>query len=264
VALFLKCYEGKYANTENLTDPTRRPACMKNAGLDFQAVHACSQNTTAGSLLSRMQTLINATRAPMYAALQPTPGYFPHIFIDGAHQWNNSWTALLSNLCDDAQFAGAPACQALTPVTFTFEVLLTGNTSAIRAHAAAFSASVALGVNYAASQIALPAGFRIKGEPDNAPSYVNIHAVGSASVTSLGGKEVGGWLPVEMALAGVISGNVEAVIMGAKSDAVAEYMAWALSRQENAGAFGNLTAKNIRGQHIVQGGWPTLDVQMKK
>ena len=54
VALFLKCYEGKYANTENLTDPTRRPACMKNAGLDFQAVHACSQNTTAGSLLSRI------------------------------------------------------------------------------------------------------------------------------------------------------------------------------------------------------------------
>ena len=106
------------------------------------------------------------------------PGYFPHIFINGAHQWNNSWTALLSNLCDDAQFAGAPACQTLAPVAFMFEVLLTGNKSVIRAHAAAFSASVALGVNYAASQIALPAGFRTKGEPDNAPSYVNIHAVG--------------------------------------------------------------------------------------
>ncbi len=247
VAQFLKCYEGPFANTENLTDPTRRPTCMRRAGLDFDAVQACARNDTAGSLLRRMQTQINATRAPMYAALQPSPGLFPHIFVDGAHQWNNSWTKLLSTLCRKPQFLEIPPCQHLT-ATFAFDMLL--EKSAVQARPIEFSSSVMLGVNYAASEALLPNNFRTQGEPDNAPSYVNIQAVHSASLLTLASTP-DGWLSIELAFDGVLAGNVDALTGGVKSSVVTEYVAWALSRRENGGAFGHVAAKSIRGLHIV-------------
>ena len=247
VTRFLMCYEGPYANTENLTDPSRRPACMAQAGLDFGAVNVCANNST-GSLLRRMQHLINATRAPMYALLQPNPGYFPHIFIDGAHQWNNSWTALLNTLCNDTRHSKSTACKRLRP-TLTFEVSL--HKALVESARTQFSASVKLGVNFAASQIALPHHFRTKGEPDDAPSYVNIQAVTSASIISLLPTNASSWLRVKMELGDVVAGNMDALRGGVASDTVTKYMAWALSRQENAGVFGQLTSKSIRKLHLM-------------
>lgn len=251
---FLKCYEGPYANTENLTDPTRREPCMQEAGFeDYEDLLACSQNQTAGSELDRMQRAINATRGPMYAALKPNPGLFPHIFLNGSHQWNNSWTHLLSTLCDDEWLSAPPACKR-SEETFSFQLQQHGplTVAAIKAHPWKFQAAVQLAVNYAVSQVAFPVHFRTAGEPGGAPSYVNVKAVRSVEVSKLAPSGVGHWLRVDIKLQGVLAEYEEALRDGCASPEVAEYLAWALSSESNtAGVFGNVTASDIQKPHIV-------------
>lgn len=254
LAQFLKCYEGPFANTENLTDPTRREPCLQEAGFDdYEDLLACSLNETAGGELDRMQRAINATRGPMYAALQPHPGLFPHIFLNGTHQWNNSWTHLLSTLCDDEFLSAPPACKRSQEM-FSFQLRQHGplTTAAIKAHPWKFQAAVQRAVNYAASQVALPAHFRTAGEPDGAPSYVNVKAVRSVETDEVTPTGVGRWLRVDVKLQGVLAGFLEALRGGCASPEVAEYLAWALSSEAStAGVFGNVTASDIRKQHIV-------------
>lgn len=257
VARFLKCYEGPYANTENLTNPERRPGCMKDAGLNYSKVHECAQNASARSELERIQNLINDTRAPMYATLQPNPGFFPHIFINGSHQWNNSWTSLLTTLCHDEVnlFGNVPPSCKTSSVTYTFSLLQNErlNKTSVESFKARFTSSVILGVNYAASKVALPHHFHTKGEPGNAPSYVNIQAVSSASLVSVEkGQTVNyrSWLNVEMVFQGVLNGNMDALKVGAVSESAAEYIAWALSANTNHGLFGKVTVSGISRQHI--------------
>ena len=96
VSRFLACFEGQYANEEAPTNASRREPCMAKAGLDYELVLSCKQNQTA---LAAAETALNATRAPMYRALGPNPGLFPHIFVDGEHLNHDTWTALTRILC---------------------------------------------------------------------------------------------------------------------------------------------------------------------
>ena len=108
-----------YANTEHLTDPMRREPCMNQAHLDYNKINTCSHNA---SQYLPIEIAINTTRAPMYQAIQPNPGYFPHIFIDGHHQYNDSWTALLRTLCTKNNMINSPACDLQQGILFSFNI----------------------------------------------------------------------------------------------------------------------------------------------
>ena len=97
---FLACFEGPFANQEVQTNATRRRPCFDASfgtadANPWRAVTSCAADP---SKVGPIMVALNRTRAPMYAKLQPKPGTFPHIFVDGVHQWNNSWTSLLRTI----------------------------------------------------------------------------------------------------------------------------------------------------------------------
>ena len=165
----------------------------------YDAATACAGDASAAAVA---EGAMNATRAAMYARLGPNPGLFPHIFIDGKHQWNNSWTALVATLCRHPSFKDAPPC-ATVAVTLTFTIEsapFTKSALAGAAAAAAFAEAVGTAADFAISQGALPVNFPTPpdapapGNPGWPPSYVNVNAVRSAR---LGGGTRNGTVDVE-------------------------------------------------------------------
>ena len=54
---------------------------MASSGLqNYQKIKNCAENVEQ---YMPLEIAINASRAAMYKAIQPNPGYFPHIFLDG-------------------------------------------------------------------------------------------------------------------------------------------------------------------------------------
>lgn len=255
LANFLKCFEGPFANVEGGTNATRRKPCMAAAGLDFERVASCASNAT---MVGALQTAINRTRAPMYARLGPNPGLFPHIFVDGVHQANDTWTSLLRTLCGKlaVHAAGAqsaappaalpPAC-GLSNATLSWDFAPSALSAArILAHRDSFQSAVVAAVNLAASRVALPVHF----EPD----YVDVRAVGGALLlepsAAEGAARGADGVHVAVRLSGVLGGYADALRRGGSASWLPEYMASAL---EAARVFGTVDSSSIANYRVVLG-----------
>ena len=196
---FLRCYEGPYANTEHLTDPRRRKPCMEQANLDYNKIKTCSHNA---SQYLPIEIAINTTRAPMYQAIQPNPGYFPHIFIDGQHQYNDSWTALLRTLCTKNNIINSPACDLQQGILFSFNIGNNVSKGMIQMYKSEIEQAINEGINLAASEVAYPIHWKTnEDDPTSAPSYVNVQASQSVSIVVVkenGGDDGGVYVRVEV------------------------------------------------------------------
>jgi len=180
VSEYLHCFEGPFANRESPTNASRRPHCMQQAGLDYDRVLSCTADKPK---LASILSALNATRAPMYSSLGPSPGMFPHIFIDGAHLFNNSWASLTRLLC-----ARLPAQQLPDACTDRVieEQFRVHNLSAqaINSDKQHFLTAVQLAADLALSKVAFPVHFEYADwphnadpDPNGAPSYVNAQAI---------------------------------------------------------------------------------------
>jgi len=190
LAGFLSCFEGPFANREVQTNATRRRPCFDAhfdtpAATSWDTVQTCA---TTPAVVDPIMSALNRTRAPMYARLGPNPGYFPHIFVDGEHQWNNSWTSLLRTLC--GRLSPAPPACAAWPFAVTFHLATTTAVSAeaIQRRAQPFSDAVLEAANLAASRALFPWNWNTTDEPGQvpgAPSYVNVRAAAGGKLVSL-------------------------------------------------------------------------------
>lgn len=185
LASYLACFEGPFANREVQTNASRRAPCLAQAFGSAAPALTKAINDCLATDVAAVESEINKTRAPMYARLQPNPGSFPHIFLDGKHFWNNSWTGLLRAICELE-----PSLSACTSSAATLEFnlsfahpfscsILTGG------DIAKFGSSVRDGANLAASAFAFPEGWVTQDEPGqgNKPSYVDEKAVADAKLT---------------------------------------------------------------------------------
>mgnify|MGYP006085200357 FL=1 len=183
IAAYLACFEGPFANREQPTNASRRDLCLKTA---FGSVTTASEiaariaQCTSGPQLAIAEARFNATRAPMYARLGPNPGLFPHIFHDGKHFYNNSWTALMRGVC--ATGLSTPSC---VEVAHTLSLDLHLDQSQPQQSCASYpattvAAAVRRGANLAASAFALPINWQTTGaagQEDGSPSYVDQQAI---------------------------------------------------------------------------------------
>lgn len=124
----------------------------------------------------------------MYEKLGPHPGTFPHIFVDGVHQWNNSWTALTRTLC--GHLSPAPPACAVRAAGVTFHLATNWNVSSasIQRRAQPFADAVLEACNLAASRRLFPWHWNTTGEAGQRPgaaSYVDVCAASSATLASL-------------------------------------------------------------------------------
>lgn len=159
---------------------------MQQAGLDYDRVLSCTANETQ---LAAALSALNSTRAPMYNKLGPSPGLFPHIFVDGEHLFNNSWAALTRLLCAKLQAAStrsSPQLQvACTDRTVDAHLQVPNvSATAISSNTEQFLQAVQLATDLALSKEAFPVNFEYQNWPDNtdpdpngAPSYVNTQAI---------------------------------------------------------------------------------------
>lgn len=242
ITSYLKCFEGPYANTEALTDPKRRKPCMLEAGYtpdEYDEILACTKNS---SMYYPIEVAINASRAPMYKAIQPNPGYFPHIFINGNHQFNDSWTSLLRTLCKNLRgnLGSNTACNVLNNVTLTFNVPFTSsmNEHSIQTHSSEFAAAANDGLNLGTSQVNLPINWNTATSPSDPPSYVNVRASSSARLISAT-KEGSLNIRVKLELVNVLSTFMNEMKVGCnqKNGNVSNYINYALSATK---LFGNV------------------------
>ena len=187
---FLSCFEGPFANQDVLANDSARKPCFE-AHFPSELWDPTVQCASTPALYGPILEAINATRADMYARLGKAPGLFPHIFIDGEHQWNNSWTALFRTLCSKLQrdnYTGggqssSPVSAPCNPINMSVDFLLATHGVApltpegIAASAANFSQAVLDALNFAASRFLFPRGlWNTTGEPGQrpgSPSYVN-------------------------------------------------------------------------------------------
>mmetsp|Transcript_48309 Transcript_48309/g.108835 ORF Transcript_48309/g.108835 Transcript_48309/m.108835 type:complete len:329 (-) Transcript_48309:366-1352(-) len=178
---YLACFEGPFANREELTNASARHPCFReHFGADpapWNTVSACAADPR---LYIPVLEELNATRAPMYARLGKVPGLFPHIFVDGLHQWNNSWTALFRTLCERLPSVSAPDACTSRRVDIGFRLATRGTPpltpDGIARQNETFAAAVLEAVNLAASRILFPTNWETSGaagQADGAPSYVN-------------------------------------------------------------------------------------------
>eukprot|EP00656_Telonema_subtile_P030301 TRINITY_DN33293_c0_g1_i1.p1 TRINITY_DN33293_c0_g1~~TRINITY_DN33293_c0_g1_i1.p1 ORF type:complete len:215 (+),score=58.52 TRINITY_DN33293_c0_g1_i1:359-1003(+) len=206
------------------------------AGLEYAETLACTASRTR---LTAALEAMNSTRASMYRSLGSNPGMFPHIFIDQAHQWNNTWAALLRTLCQLPQADSLPACGAVDlTVSFTLVSPLTART--VLSRAAELAAAVSQGVDYSASRSALPVNYETPSEPGGAPSYVNVLAVKHSALERAVAR--GAQVQVQLSVT-VLAGMAEACREGLQAEFGAKYVSWAL----RVGGFGNQTiARDVR------------------
>lgn len=106
-----------------------------------------------------------------------------------------------------------------------------------------FATAVARGADYAASRAALPVNYETSGEPDGAPSYVNVHAVSESTVVSVEAGVRGGKLEVEISMT-VLEGLRSACTAGLGSEFAVKYLNWALQQAR----FRNSSVSDIRVQ----------------
>lgn len=172
IANFLQCFEGSYANTEVNVNSSRRQPCFSEAGLDFAPVQQCYDDT---SLADSIESRLNASKGAMMASLGSNPGTFPHIFIDGKHQWNYSWCALTRTLCglvDDKPAACEPTALELS---FVVSSSILPDVSALSSDK--ISQVIQAAVGLATSASALPNNFDAAD-----PKYVDVAPVEGANI----------------------------------------------------------------------------------
>lgn len=174
ISAFLACFEGPFANRETTVNASRRPACFAAAGLDIAPVEACRGDAAR---VGRLEKALNVSKGAMMAGLGPDPGYFPHIFLDGAPLAGRSWTALTRRVCDALEGASPAFCGGVSR-RLAFSV----DSAAIRA-GGALDAAVRTAIDVATSRYALPRHFDTDddGLPPGDPSYVDVRAASSAS-----------------------------------------------------------------------------------
>ena len=244
VAHFMQCFEGPYANREVSPDPSRRPFCMEQASLDFDLVSRCAHDSKQ---VTQIEFELNETRAPMYKRLGPTPGLFPHIFLDGEHQWNNSWAALVRTLCEKIPSIEAKLPSACTRrrVFVSFDLNDTPVTrDEILAKGTKFESAVHTAMDYAASKVWLPVHFDTH-EPDGAPSYVNIKAVDTTvliDTARTSSSTVHVLLRVD-----ILNGLMNSTQRGCLSEFFLDTLAWSLSTQ----GFSGITNSSIGNLSLV-------------
>ena len=250
---FLQCYEGPYANTEALTDPTRREPCMKSANLDYHKVMKCALDPTQ---YTPIEIAINASRAPMYAALGANPGYFPHIFVDSAHQFNDSWTSMLRTLCNKFDVPAnkrTPEACAVHDGGVTFEFVVEDidvTPSSVKKYQEQVEDAINLGVNFASSEPAFPIHWKTNaGDPGAPPSYVNVQA--SAGASLIFAKRMAGTAAttVQVRLNNFLSFYYDDLLRGVddqRKGNVTKYLEWSLTATK---LFGNV--ENIHGARVV-------------
>lgn len=191
-ANYLKCYEGPYANQETSPDASRRGSCMKLAGIDSGPVQRCLDNTT---LLSETMEYLNTSKTAMYERIKAQssgpPGLFPHIFLNGKHLFNDSWTSLVRILCDAEPQPPAEPLAGCMPSPFEFAVEINSTASvafrsAIMSESgqSSFLSGLTDALDYATSSLALPHHFLTDDDalPPGTPSYVNLKSTTSMSL----------------------------------------------------------------------------------
>ena len=189
MAEFLRCFEGPFANTEAPVNASMRVPCFERAGLLFGPVQECYDDAHR---VTRIEQRLNASKTAMMASLGPSPGYFPHIFVDGQHQYNDSWCALTRTICDTLLIGGSAAAAATPrPCASASLVLSFDLTPALAAEVAtaplaALEAALQLAVDIAVSAAALPTHFDTDDDalPPGDPSYVNVRATNRVVVVA--------------------------------------------------------------------------------
>lgn len=248
VAHFMKCFEGPYANREIIPDPVRRPLCAKESSIDYDLVNLCSANTTE---VTTIEKKLNMTRAPMYKKLNPR-GLFPHIFVNGAHLYNNSWAALVRILCQEMAPAKVPVVCNSVPLQLTFYLADTGlNKTNVKAHSLLFSKAILEAINLVGSKEWLPINFETQ-QPDHSPSYVNIQAADYLQITSV---EMFGQNTVQInATVQHLKAFQSVLSTGIAGSDFSVFLAWAL----NFYGYPKITSKNIINQSSVVPGSATI------
>ena len=244
VAHFLKCFEGPYANREATPDPARRPLCAKEAGIDYEQVSGCAANKTE---VGRIEKSLNKTRAPMYKKLHPR-GLFPHIFVNGAHLYNNSWASLVRVLCKEIGPKDEPEVCTSVPLDLTFYLANTGlNKSDINGHVDNFNKAILEATNFVGSKEWLPINFQTS-QPDHSPSYVNIFAVDAVQLTSAKSVDQD-TVQIDVTIRSLKA--FQSVLLGgiAGSD-FGPFLAWAMG----SNGFPNIGSNNIKNQSAVAPG----------
>lgn len=170
IAEYLRCMEGSYANTEKLTNSSKRKPCFKEARLDFAPVQQCYENA---ALSDSIESKLNTSKGFMMASIGANPGTFPHIFVNGAHQANYSWVALTRTLCDLlSSINPAPCHRTNLDLEFALSPAIYDAVAGQKWWEITVGTQVAAAANVATSAAALPAGF---AEQD--PKYVNVKAI---------------------------------------------------------------------------------------
>jgi hypothetical protein len=247
IATFLRCFEGPNANTEVETDPARRLPCFLGTGFaqsDWDSITACAAN---GTEYAGIAAALNVSKTKMLASLGDKHGLFPHVFVDGQHQWNNSWCGLTRTLCDQAAPRGSqlqsqqqpPA--ACRPIDLPFRLLLTDPAiDAATAASAAFQGALRKAAEFAVSNASFPKHFDTDDDAlDGAPSYVDSRAVlaltlhnctadeGVATGVSRPATSPPQPLKLDLVLTMLAAFGADATV-GLKSPAFVAYLVWAL------------------------------------
>ena len=207
---------------------------MASSGLqNYQKIKNCAENVEQ---YMPLEIAINASRAAMYKAIQPNPGYFPHIFLDGHHQFNNTWTSLLRTLCrgsgtGDSRSAKSAACATRNGIQFSFDVDNV-NAMLLKQHSTQLAEAINLGVNLATSESAFPVHWRTDdGSSTAPPSYVNVRASNSSSVVSIHATNNTEFIHIQVLLVDVLSEFVDDLVVGCNGNGngnVTTYVQWAL------------------------------------
>lgn len=247
LSTYLHCFEGPFANLETTTNDSRRPACLQRAQLDAAPIEAC---TADAPKLKRIMDTLNASKAAMYRGLGPSPGYFPHIYVDGEHQANFAWTALTRTLCarrDARGFPPAPEVCGSTPLNLSIGLKGTKLTAAEWAAEGGWTKAVAGGVDKAITNASFPFNF------DDADYALLAQAVRPGDVAFTGAEE-------DPSGTGVVHGNYKfaslahfagaarAVGSGDGLPCLAKWLAEALS---SAGAAPGLSSANVAYARIT-------------
>jgi hypothetical protein len=250
VSKFMKCFEGPYANREATPDPSRRKICMEEAKLDYEMINNCASNKTE---VDEIEYQLNLTRAPMYKMLGPTPGLFPHIFVNHQHLWNNSWAALVRKLCNEFitksivnELVVPKICHSNSVnISFSFVNInpLEVNKTLIMNHLQKFENAIVEATNFLTSKTWLPINFGTS-QPDGSPSYVNIKAASSATVIAI--TDDGNNIDIQFEIEILNAFYNSNILNGIVDDSFPSFLAWAMQKN----GFVDIEAKNIKNQKL--------------
>jgi len=201
---------------------------MKAAGLDYEKVIGCTQNA---SRLNEAQAALNTTRAPMYSKLGPSPGLFPHIFIDAVPLMNNTWAALTKIICSKIVDAPLPVACGTRKLQLTFRL---EGVKASSLPKASLEKAIHTAADFAVSALALPVRFEYPSwpknqdpDPNGEPSYINVQALQGATAGRVSQREGGVELEVELSVLEAFA--TLTLGLGESTNKFARYLPWAMS-----------------------------------